>query len=136
MAGYLLARLLVEDLQTFLFRFLNPYCSALPLVGPAGERIEVAVITDGIILAYIILLHLLPWFGRYPMVRLQTVPLDLELLRRDKMCQAMLVSVSGTFKPFQRLLVQLIYRVERAPTKEVVLHVFHHVLYLSLRFRI
>lgn len=68
MAGYQLASFLVKDLQPLLFRFLQ-YRTVLSLVSSTGNRVEVAVVTDGIVLAYIIFLHLPVGFGRHPVIR-------------------------------------------------------------------
>ena len=50
MADYQLAGFLVKDLQPLLFRFLHLYRTALSHVSSTGNRVEVAIVTDGIAL--------------------------------------------------------------------------------------
>jgi hypothetical protein len=135
MYGQCLACLLAIDVQTFIHLFNKHMCSGIA-VRSTWHCIIAAVITDGIVLAYGVFLHLHLWRLWRSVVWLQIHFLFLEDVRRYAAYSMVHTAVSRALQPCQTLLVEIVHVCKRASSQEVVFHVLDCVFHLAFALRV
>ena len=119
------------DVQ-FAFFFFQIDKRLIAAVSSRRNGVIVAPVIYHVVLAHMMWHELFTRYCRDSFIRHEICFFPLELIGRDTTYAVVFRTVGCTFQPAQDILVQQVDVDKLTTAKEVVLHIFDHVLYLTL----